>query len=227
MGSVFGSGPSVQAVKPPKPIQLDINQLEQNMVGADQAAYNAADQYMNQFYPALAQGRNNAINQAFQAVTGPLNPQLENTFVNQGNMQSIQALGAGNQSFGTGGGKSGGATGAGAWADPSGSLARGSAAATVAQEEQGYQDTARQTMEQMNNMFSPRSFGMTPQDAANIFTFNNTQYNNYLQQLFAGQTNAYYQNAGLSAGAAASQTGLIGGIGSSIIAAIPAIIVAL
>lgn len=198
MGSIFGGGGgNIKTPKAPKPIQLDLGGLENNMISADQAAYNAQDQYMQKYYPALAQGRNNEINQAFQALTGPLNPSLQNTFMNQANMGVTQALGGGNQDFGLGGGSFGGA-GAGSSDNQSwggeGSLARNAAAASVAQEEQGYQDYNRNMFEQLTSMYAPRSFGMTPEDAANVFTFNTQQYNNYLEQQYALQTQTYYAN---------------------------------
>lgn len=212
MGSLFGGGGGApKAVKPPKPLQLNLGQLEQQMVGADQAAYAQGDQYVNQYYPALAQARNNMIGQAYRALTGPLDPQLENAFVNQGNMASIESLGGGaqsggDQSFGMG----------------KGSLAQNAAAASVATNVQSYQDYNRALFEQLNTMYAPRSFGMTPQDAANVFTFNNTQYNNYLQQQFAAQEAAYYQQLGLGNAQAAAGTSAGAGIASALITGLAA-----
>jgi len=178
--------------------------MEQEMTAADQAAYGAADAYMNKYYPALTQGRDRMIQQAYEAATGPLNPTLENTFVNTANMQSANALGGGNQSFGLG----------------KGSLARNAAAASVASNEQGYQDYNRSLFEGLNSLYAPRSFGMTPEDAANVFTFNNTQMNNYLQQQYQLDVNAYYQNQGLAAQQGAAGTGLIGGLASAAISGV-------
>ena len=72
-------------------------------------------------------------------------------------------------------------------------------------------------MEQMNNIWAPRSFGPTPEDAANMFTFNNTQMNNYLQQKYAGATQAYYANQGQAAAAGAAGTGVAAGLLSAVI----------
>jgi hypothetical protein len=213
MGGIFGGGGGggAKAVKPPKPIQLKVGQLEQNMVNADEAAYTAGDQYVAQYYPALAQARDSMIGQAYQAITGPLDPTVQNAFVNTANRGSINAFGGGDQSFGLG----------------QGSLARNAAAASVAQQTQGYQDTSRAFFENLNTFYAPRSFGMTPTDAANIYTFNNTQYNNYLQQQAAANTQAYYQNVAASNQQAGATAGLVGSIGSSVIsAALPAIIAA-
>jgi hypothetical protein len=207
MSTLFGGGSSVSTPQAPKPIQLNAQQLQKNMVGADQAAYASADAYNNQFYPALTQARDQMIGQAYNAVTGPLDPALQNTFVNQGNTKAMGAFGGGDQGFGL----------------STGSMGRNSAAATVASDEQQYQDYNRSVFEQLNATFAPRAFGMTPEDAANLFTFNNTQYNNYLQQQFALATNAYYQNQGLAAGAAGQTAGLVGSVAS---AAIPAVIAA-
>jgi hypothetical protein len=210
MGGMFGGGGgSAQTVKPPKPIQLKLGQLEQNMVAADEAAYTAGDQYVSQYYPALAQARDNMIGQAYQAVTGPLDPTLQNSFVNAANMGSVNALGSGDQGFGL----------------STGSLARNAAAANVATNTQQYQDYNRNFFESLNNMYAPRSFGMTPQDAANVYTFNTTQYNNYLEQLQAAKTQAYYQNIASSNQQAGATAGLVGSIGGAVLsAAIPAII---
>ncbi|PWT94147.1 MAG: hypothetical protein C5B54_00495 [Acidobacteria bacterium] len=159
------------------------------------------------FYPDLTAARDNMIGQAFKGITGPTPPALENTFVNAANMGSASALGGGDQSFGLG----------------PGSLARNAAAANVASNEQAYQDYNRSFFEQLNATYAPRTFGMTPEDAANMFTFNNTQMNNYLQQKFAAQTNAYYQNVGASAQQGAATTGLIGSVaGAAITAAVAA-----
>jgi hypothetical protein len=207
MSTIFGGGTQVQTPNAPKPIQLNAQNLQKNMIGADQAAYASADQYNNQFYPALTQARDQMIGQAYNAVTGPLDPALQNTFVNQGNTKAMGAFGGGDQGFGL----------------STGSMGRNAAAATVASDEQQYQDYNRSVFENLNATFAPRAFGMTPEDAANLFTFNNTQYNNYLQQKFALATNAYYQNQGLAAGAAGQQAGLIGSVAS---AAIPAVIAA-
>lgn len=228
MGGLFGGGGggSVQTVNPPKPLQLDLSKLESDMTGADQAAYAQGDQYMSQYYPALTQARDSMIGTAYKNLTGPLDPKLENTFVNQGNMGSAAALGGGNQDYGLGsdappaasgakantydggGGKFGGAGAGSSWGG-SGSLARNAAAATVAQDTMANQDYNRSLFEQLNTMYAPRSFGMTPEDAANIFTFNNSQLNNYLEQKFAAQTNAYYQNQGAAASSGASTIGVI------------------
>lgn len=218
MGSLFGGGGGVETVNPPKPIKLKLGQLERRMISADQAAYGAADDYMSKYYPALTQGRDAAIEQAYNALTGPLNPSLQNTFVNAANMRSIGALGGGDQNFGfaPGGGGFGGG-GAGSDWGKIGSLARNAAAAGVATQEQGYQDYNRSLFQQLNTMYAPRSFGMTPEDAANVFTFNNTQYNNFLQQKFGAQTQAYYTNQGLAAQSGAAGTGLIAGLASSVI----------
>jgi hypothetical protein len=204
MGSLFGGGGGgSQAPNPPKPLKVNASKLEGQMVAADQAAYGQADLYNSIYYPQLTQARDQMISQAYQGLTGPLNPSLENTFVNTGNMQSANALGSGDQGFGL----------------STGSLARNSAAASVASNEQQNQDYNRSVFENLNATFAPRAYGMTPEDAANIFTFNNTQMNNYLEQQFAGQTQAYYQNQGLAAGQAASTTGLIGSIGGALISA--------
>jgi hypothetical protein len=195
MGSIFGGGGggSTQAPNPPKPLKINPQQMESEMVAADQAGYAQTDLYNSIYYPQLTQARDQMIGQAYQALTGPLNPSLENTFVNTGNMQSANALGTGDQGFGL----------------SKGSLARNAAAATVASNEQGYQDYNRSVFENLNATFAPRAYGMTPEDAANIFTFNNTQMNNYLEQKFAGQTQAYYQNQGLAASQGASTLGAI------------------
>jgi hypothetical protein len=210
MGGVFGGGGgSVKTVKPPKPIQLKLPQLQDQMVAADQAAYQQSDDYMKSFYPALTQARDQMIGQSYQNLTGPLKPTLENTFVNSANMGSINALGTGDQGFGM----------------STGSLARNAAAANVASNVQGYQDYNRSMFEQLNSLYAPRAFGMTPEDAANVFTFNNTQYNNYLQQLFAAQTQSYYANQGVQNAQAGATAGLVGSIGGAVVsAAIPAII---
>lgn len=204
------------------------------MTGADQAAFAQGDQYMSTYYPALTQARDSMIGSAFKNLTGPLDPALENTFVNQGNMGSAAALGGGNQDYGLGSdappaangakantysgnsGTFGGGGGGSSWGG-SGSLARNSAAATVAQDTMANQDYNRSLFEQLNTMYAPRSFGMTPQDAANIFTFNNTQENNYLEQKFAAQTQSYYQNQGQSAASGAAGTGVVAGLASTVI----------
>jgi hypothetical protein len=208
MGSVLGGGGGIKTPKAPKPIQLDVNQLQQNMVAADQAAYSQADQYMNQYYPYLAQARNQMIGQGYDNLTGPLNPTLENTFTNAANMQSANALGQGDQGFGL----------------SKGSLARNAAAASVASNVQNYQDYNRALFEQLNTMYAPRSFGMTPTDAANVFTFNNTQYNNYLEQQYALATQSYYGGQAQAAGQQAAGLGLIGSLGGAAIGAVGAIV---
>jgi hypothetical protein len=190
MSGLFGGGGGgdIQAPKAPKPIQINLNDLAQQMSAADYASFNQQDQFMQQYYPDLWTAQQNMIKNAYMNLTGPLSPALQNTFVNNANMQSIQSLGGGDQGFGL----------------AKGSLARNAAAANVASDQQGYEDYNRAMFENLNSMFSPRSFGMTPEDAANIFTFNNTQYNNYLQQQYGLDVNAYYQNQAQSAQSGAS-----------------------
>ena len=159
MSTVFGGGGQAETVNPPKPLKIKLNQMENEMVAGDQAAYQAADDYMAKYYPALTGARDKMISQAYDAITGPLDPTLENTFVNRGNMQSAAALGGGDQSFGLG----------------KGSLACNAAAASVAQDTQANQDYNLSAFENLTGIYAPRGFGMTPEDAANIFTFNNTQ----------------------------------------------------
>jgi hypothetical protein len=203
-GSILGGGAAkAKPVQPAKPVQVNLNQLEQNAVAADQAAYTAEDQYLAQNFPALSQARDSMINQAYQAVTGPLDPTLQNTFMNQATSGSINAFGAGDQSFGAG----------------QGSLARNAAAASVATNVQNYQDYNRAFFENLNTMFAPRSFGLTPTDAANVFTFNNTQMNNYLQQVNAAKTAAYYQNIGAANQQAGQNMALLGTLASAAITA--------
>lgn len=197
----------MKAPNPPKPLQIDLNQMQNDAVAGDQAAWAAGDQYMSQYYPQLTQARDSMIGQAYGALTGPVDPSLENAFVNSSNVGSINALGSGDQGFGL----------------STGSLGRNASEAKVAQDVQGYQDYNRSFFENLNSTFAPRSFGLTPEDAANIFTFNTTQMNNYLQQKFGAQTQAYYQNQGQSAAAG----GALFGAGASIISAvIPALIAA-
>jgi len=220
MSGLFGGGGggSVQAPNPPKPLQIKIPQMEKQMVAADQAAYAQGDQYMQQFYPSLWNAQQGMIGQAYQNLTGPLDPSLQNTFMTNANVQSANALGGGNSTFGFGGGSFGGAGAGSSWGGE-GSLARNAAAANVAQNVQGYETYNQGFMNQLNTLFAPRTFGGTPEDLANMFTFNNTQYNNYLNEKFAGQTQAYYQNQGLAAGQSASTTGSILSIVGSIAAA--------
>lgn len=197
MGGLFGGGGgSVQAPSPPQPLKIKMGQLEKEMTAADQAAYGAADAYNTKYYPDLTKARDNMIGGAYKALTGPLDPGLQNTFMNVGNMGSLAAFGGGNPDAGMmfGGGGAGSS-----WGKNMKSMARNAAEASVATNVQGYQDYNRSLFQNLNTMFAPRAFGMTPEDSANIFTFNNTQYNNYLQQKFAADTNAYYQNAAAGA----------------------------
>lgn len=203
MGGLFGGGGGgAQTVNPPKPLQINLGNMQNEMVGADQAAWNAADAYNNQYYPNLTQARDKMIGQSYDALTGPLDPSLQNTFVNSANMGSIGAFGGGNPDFGFGGGGAGSSWGGS-------SMAKNAASASVATNEQGYQDYNRANFENLNAQFAPRSFGMTPEDASNVGTFNTTQLNNYLQQKFAAQTQSYYSQVGASAQQGASTLGMI------------------
>lgn len=203
MSGIFGGGSSGGGSTPNPPAfqPIDINSVGNQALQADITGYNLSDANMAQRFPGLVSGRNQQISNAYNQLTGPLDPTVQNSFVNQGMAQSFGAFGGGNNMAGIG---------------TSGTAAGNAVATSLANNVQKKQDYDRQYFEQLLGYNPQRQFGLSGEDVVNMAMANTQGQNAYNQQSYAAKYNNY--NAKNAAKGQSSAAAL--GSTASIIAAV-------
>lgn len=176
MSGIFGGGSSGGSTPaPPKFQPIDINSVGNQALQADIMGYNLADADLAKRFPGLVSGRQQQTQDAYNQLTGPLDPTVQNSFVNQGLAQSFGAFGGGNNSAGVG----------------TGTAAGNAVATSLANNVQKKQDYDRQYFEQLLGYNPQRQFGLTGEDVTNMAMANTQGQNAYNQQKYAAQYGNY------------------------------------
>jgi hypothetical protein len=157
--------------------------------------YNAADADLAKRFPGLVAQRDQNVQEASQAITGPLPPEVQNTFATNALARSLSTTGGSGLS-GIGG---------------VGSAGREQAAASIARDTLQKQDYDRQYLNQQFADQPARAFSLSPDDIINLSVGNTAGANAARFQQYAGsvaQQNAdiasQNQTIGLGATVAAS-----------------------
>jgi hypothetical protein len=202
-----GGGGGGNTTPPPIPLYpVDLLKTEEAGIKADQFGYNYSDQDFLKRFPGLVAAREADMKKAYDELTGPLDPEVSANFTEQGLAQTFGAFGAGQEA---------------PMLTGEGTIGRNTTAASVANQTQGYQDAARQYMEQLQAENPQRAFGLTGGDLLNLSILNQSNLVNAVNQEKGLQQQL---NAANQASSQSSKNALIG-VGTSIIsAAIPAVI---
>jgi hypothetical protein len=193
--SIFGGGGQRP---PPKPKLADIQQVGNQAANTDITGLNLSDQNLQNQFPGMVAARNDQISNAAQQLTGPLDPTVENTFVNQGMQGAYNAFGSGDP-----------------YATITPGAATGNAVATsVANNVQNKQDYDRAYFE---SILQPnRQIGISGSDVGNLTAANVAAINNYRQTKYGGMYGNYNANqassqqASLAAASAAASLAAAG-----------------
>jgi len=201
-------GGSSSSSAPPTPTVYPVNLLatEQAGINADQYGYNLSDADFAARFPGLVASRSADQEKAFNEMTGPLAPEVENQFTSSGLAKAFSSFGGGSE-LGADTGK--------------GSIGRNTVATSVANDTMGYQDAARSYFESLLGQNPQRAFGLTGGDLLNLSILdqgNRAQAN----QQAAGI--ASQVGAASAASSSASKNAAIGAGTSLVAAAIPAVI---
>jgi len=188
-------------------ISANPQQIENQAVSMDQQAYGLSDADFRQRYPQLYNAQQTFMNNLNSQMSGNITPQLQNLWTQSG---LTGALGA------TGG-----------WSLGSGTTGMANIARNLGLNQRQYQQDLLNQFQTANSTFTPRTFGVSGADAANIALSNIAGQNNWNQANYAYKvqesqyaTGLAAQQAVASANAANAQTqGLIGG-GTSALSAL-------
>ena len=185
---------------PPKVSPVNILGTELAAINADTYGYKLSDEDFAKRFPGLVATRDADIKKAYQQLTGPLDPALERDFTSRGLGQAMSAFGGGSENPDV---------------TSMGSAGRNTVAASVANQTQGYQDTARNYIEQLTAQNPQRAFGLTGGDLVNMAILNQGNLANANQQA-AGFSSAL---GAANAQASAQTRNTAIGVGASILSA--------
>lgn len=194
-----GSGQTSQP-PPPKVYPVDIKNTLETGIKADQFGYNFSDLDFNKRFPGLVATRDEDIKRAYGALTGPLDPVVQNDFVTSGLEKSMSAFGGGQEAPDV---------------TSTGSIGRNTIGTSVGQDVSSYQDSARSYIETLLGENQPRAFGLSGGDVLNLAILNQGNLANANQQA-AGYASAI---GAANAQASQSRTSTAIGVGTSILSA--------
>lgn len=174
------SAPQAPAYSP-----IDIPGAIANALNYDTAGYNWSDADFVSRFPGLVATRNQQIDDAYNQLTGPLDPTVENMFTKGGLQAGLNATGSGDPLSGLG--------------MTEGSFGRNTASTTMANSLLQKQDYDRSYLDQLIANNPERAFGISGQGVtnlslANVGALNASNQQNYqatLAQIYGtGQANA-------------------------------------
>lgn len=197
----MGGGGGGSTPQPPAFQAINVGQVGDQALAADISGYNFSDADLASRFPGLVAGRNQQVTDAYNQLTGPLDPTVQSSFVNQGLEQSLGSFGGGNQTAGIG---------------KDGTAAGNAVATSLANNVQNKQDYDRVNFESTLANNPQRAFGLNGEDVLNELMANTQGQNAYNQQKYLGQIGA--SNA--SSAAAGQQQSAAIGTGVSILTAI-------
>lgn len=193
VSSLFGGGsqPSQPSPPPIYPIDIPGTLNAANQLGIYQ--WNLSQDQWAAQYPGMVNAQNEEMQRAYDALTGPLDPELERAFNDTGISQALSAFGGGREDAGV---------------TNTGSIGRNTIAASVANQTQNYQDYVRDWISQLMSQYPyPAQLGGSA--AATLAGTN-------LQNLISAQYQARGYNAALgAANAQADQQRTAAAVGTS------------
>ncbi len=151
-------GGSSSAPQAPVFHPLNIAQISE---GATQGDIAASDYNYNELanrLPGMVSAQNADIDSAYKQLTGPLDPTLQNTFLNQGVGGALGAVGGGDPMS--------------ALALQKGSFAKGAASASVANQTTNYQTQTQQYLESLLAANPQQWYGLSGADIASLNLYN-------------------------------------------------------
>lgn len=152
--------------------------------------YSLADSDFLSRFPGLVGGRNTNVNTAYNELTGPLDPTLQNSFTKEGLSKALTTYGSADTSS----------------VDAKGGAGGNLTAATVANRTQDYKDYARGNFESALAENLPRSFGLSGPAIADAGIWNTQTLNNINQSNFANRVSV--NNAQNAADASATNANI-------------------
>jgi len=190
----------------PATYPIDINATMLAGEQADIFNYDTGAADLQRRFPGLVAGRTAMLNEDVKRVTGPLDPTVENAFLTNEYGNAMHAFGGGSE----------GPVGA------KGTAGRGAITAGFTKDVLGYQDWARQNLEQ-DILANPEISMGSGSDAANMAILNTANLNEANTQ--AKIIKAAQKNADIAASNAqrAAETGAAVSIGSSILGGISSV----
>lgn len=209
--ALFGGGGTPSAPPPPKVFPVDILATENAALAADKFGYNLSDADFAKRFPGLVASRNADMQAAYKEMTGPLAAPVQNQFVTTGLEQAQSAFGGGSEAPNITG---------------KGSIGRNTVGASVGQQTQTYQDTARNYMDTLLSQNPQRAFGLSGGDLLNLAILNqgnlaqaNQEAAGYASQVGAANAaaNASQRNAIIGAGSSLAAAGLSASIAAGLI----------
>lgn len=173
----MGKAAETTAPQPAPFFPIDIQGAADTAFSTDVTGFGYSDDDFLSRFPGLVSTRETDINKAYQNLTGPLDPTLQNAFVKEGISKSLGNVGSG---------------------DIGASLLKGSAgqnqtSATVANRTQDYKDYSRDNFSSLLAANPQRSFGLSGSDAAQLSIANTGNLNSSNQAQYISQVNK--QNA--------------------------------
>lgn len=198
MGFTVDPGKAPQS---PQIFPIDIPATEQAAINADTLGLDTSMQDYATRLPGMVQSRDSQLKSDLDALTGPLNPTVQNTFMTGELGNAMSAFGGGSSKPNVTG---------------KGSIGRNTIGAGYANDVNSYQDNARQNVLNDLAMFPEPGIGLSGSDAANLAISNTTNLNQANQLALAAKV--AQQNAQTQADNAKKQTEI--GVGTSIAGAV-------
>lgn len=156
--------------QPPPFFPIDIPKTIAQALEYDTQGFSWSDQDFLSRFPGLVATRNNEIDQAYQSLTGPLDPTLQNEFVTQGIGSGLAATGSGDPLSGLG--------------QTKGSFGQNVSTANFTKSVLGQQDTDRSNLLQLIANNPQRAFGISGANVANLAIANTGGLNASNQQQY-------------------------------------------
>jgi len=194
--------------QPPKISPVDILGTYQAGLAADQYGYDLSDADFAKRFPGLVAAREVDMKKAYEEMTGPLAPEVQNSFVSSGLAKSLSAFGGGSEAPNV--------TGAG-------SIGKNTVGASVANDTQSYQDAARDYFESLQAQNQPRAFGLSGGDLLNLAILNQGNVANAEQQARGFASSVGAANAQAEQAKSASTVGAGAAIGSAVLGSVIAL----
>jgi hypothetical protein len=153
----LGGGGQSNQPPPPKVYPVNLGNTLQTGIAADQFGYNLSDADFAQRFPGLVSTRDENISTAYNELTGPLDPVVQNEMTTSGLAKSLSAFGAGSEVPDV---------------TDQGSIGRNTIGASIAQDTSSYQDSARNYIESLSSDNPQRAFGPSGADLLSLAILN-------------------------------------------------------
>jgi hypothetical protein len=164
--------------KPPKFYPIDIQQAITDQLSADIWSWNYSKNDLAERFPGLVAAQNQQIEQAYNQLTGPVDPTIQNDFVTKGLETGLASTSGGSAMVGLG--------------LQEGSAGRGAESANVASNLQSLQDYYRENFAQQLALNLPPAVGLSGADVAQLAISNTVGQNAANQLGYQSQLSGIY-----------------------------------